>query len=204
VSAITRELFQVNGVPVRMHEDGSVSWIAGMAIDGDGAYKAYHPGNVGLDHIDNARDGRGGWCGIITRDGDPVIQGKGDPAPGYFVSPTAYRWKSRKETDPRAYVDSESVPFVVVPPMVRLQLRGVVLGCKATVRNISCERTVVAVVADIGPRRKIGEASIACARAVGVPSSPRHGGMQSKSIEYRIWPGIPAIVNGVEYELQRA
>ncbi len=200
-----RVIFFIGGINVFLNDDGSIEWTAGMAIDADGSPHSYHPDNRGLDHIDNAKDGHGGWCGVITNSvGDPVIQSHTDPAPGYFVSPTAYRWPHKDRTDPTAYVDSEHVPFIVVPPQIRLGVVGVVLGCSAVVTNTVSGRECRAVVADIGPRRKLGEASIACAEQVGVVSSPRYGGTSNHIIHYKIFPDVPAIVNGVTYELLRA
>lgn len=58
-------------------------------------------------------------------------------------------------------------------------------------------------VGDVGPRRKVGEISIAAARAVGMPSSPRSGGEDDKIVEYEIFPGRVATINGVTYPLMR-
>src|ERR1700676_2054280 len=66
---------------------------AGLAVDADGAFRAYHPDNrLGLDTIEHA--GRpGNWWALATDtgrpSGRPVVQRKGDPAPGYYVSMTA-------------------------------------------------------------------------------------------------------------------
>ena len=48
-------------------------------------------------------------------DGTPVVQGPDDPAPGYYVSTTALEDRTRAVTDPRRYVDSNEIPFVVLP-----------------------------------------------------------------------------------------
>ena len=44
-----------------------------------------------------------------------------------------------------------------------------VLGCRVVVTNTGNGRSVEAVVADRGPSKKLGEISLACARAIGVP-----------------------------------
>jgi hypothetical protein len=59
-------------------------------------------------------------------------------------------------------------------------------------------------VGDVGPRKKIGEISIAAARAVGMPDSPRSGGEDQKIVEYEIFPGRKATINGVTYPLMRS
>jgi hypothetical protein len=45
-----------------------------------------------------------------------------------------------------------------------------------------------AIFADVGPNGKIGEASIALADALGVPSNPREGGVD-QGIIYVVFPG---------------
>jgi hypothetical protein len=66
----------------------------------------------------------------------------------------------------------------------------VVRGCKARVTRGN--KSVDCVVADKGPRDKIGELSIAAARAIGVPSSPRNGGTDKPELLYELWPGVAA------------
>lgn len=191
------------------NEDGSYTTEkAGMAIDADGANGAssapvYAP--VGytpkpLDYLANA-GGPGNWYGVVTVGGVPVKQKAGDPAPGAYVSATSYMWKGFKSTDPKAYVDSNAVPFIVIPSHWRAQAKGVVLGCRATVTDSKTGKVVEAAVLDFGPKAKLGEASIACAREFGVNPSPKNGGTDVKRFIYRFWPGTPAVVNGVTYPL---
>lgn len=63
-------------------------------------------------------------------------------------------------------------------------------------------KTCSAVVGDIGPHRKLGEISIACAAALGIDPSPTRGGEERHVVEYVIEPGVPAVVNGITYRLQ--
>ena len=78
-----------------------------------------------------------------------------------------------------------------------------VLGCKATVEDTKTGKILKAAgVLDFGPRTKLGEASIACAEFFGVPSSPKDGGTSEKRFIYTFFPGIPAVINGVTYQLQ--
>lgn len=203
---MSRIVCTIAGVQVIEGDDGRVRWIAGAAIDADGCYRAYHPDRgKGIDWLGNAGE-PGNWYGVVTDtgapDGQPIVQGPNDPAPGYFVSATSYQHGLYGRTNPRRYVDAESVPYVVVSPLIRRGVLPVVLGCKARVTHIHDNRSVECVVADTGPRNKIGELSIAAARAIGIPSSPRTGGEEEKVIQYEIWPGVPAVVDGVEYELQ--
>src|SRR2546429_333550 len=76
----------------------------------------------------------------------------------------------------------------------------IVLGCCAVVTNSRNGKSTEAVVADTGPRNHLGEISVACAKAIGIPTGTTHpangGGASSPTIEYRLFPGIPAVVNG--------
>ena len=93
-------------------------------------------------------------------------------------------------------MDASAVPYIVVPSHWRAEARGVVLGCRATVRDIAKGTVVEAGVCDFGPRGKLGEASIACARAFGVPGSPKNGGTDAKRFIYTFWPDVPAAARG--------
>lgn len=167
----------IAAVPVYL-DRGALRWTAGLAIDADGAPDAYAPPGSGLEPRDAlANAGRpGNWWGIVTDtgrpDGTPLIQTSQDPAPGFYISTTSLIDWSRPRRDPRRYVDSSRVPYLAIPPEV-LRL-GIKLGDVAHVayRNF----TSPAVVADVGPRGKIGEGSIALAHALGLDPSPRHGG----------------------------
>ena len=182
--------------------DGSYStMLAGMMIDGDGAngqssLPVYAPaGMAALDYLRNA-GGPGDWYGIVTHNGlgsgKPVVQGKDHPAPGAFVSATSYEFPDFSRGDPRRYVDSAAVIYIVLPGHWRKEARGIVLGCRATVTDVRASTFVEAVVADFGPRGKLGEASIACAKAFQVPSSPKSGGTEEKRFRYQFWPGVAA------------
>jgi hypothetical protein len=88
--------------------------------------------------------------------------------------------------DPRRYVDAEHIPYIVLPSGLGA---GTGLGDYAVVINRKTGDQSYAICGDIGPRRKIGEASIAAAKAVGVPSSPRVGGVSAKIIFYLVFAG---------------
>jgi hypothetical protein len=188
-----------------------------MTIDADGAngqtggVPVYAPQGftpAPLDFLANAGE-PGNWFGVVTdtgkADGKPVKQKANDPAPGAFVSATSYRWPERAGIDPLAYVDAASVPYIVLPSHWRRLAIGVVLGCKATVEDTKTGKILEAAgVLDFGPKAKLGEASIACAKFFNIPSSPKHGGTDEKRFIYRFFPGIPAVINGVTYQLQPA
>ena len=189
--------------------DGSYSFTAGMAIDGDGAPNIYAPKGFGdpLDYLANA-GGPGDWYGVVTdtgeANGDPVRQGPDDPFPGYYVSATTYEHAGFKRTDPRRYVNADVVPYFVIPSHWRAEAVGVVLGCRGTIEDTRSGSILECGVFDLGPRSKCGEASIAAARAFGIPESPKNGGTESKRFIYTFFPGQPAVIDGVEYELKPA
>jgi hypothetical protein len=180
----------VGGVRVRRREgERALFFVAGMAIDADGSPRAYHPRGSppGLDFLANAGS-PGNFFGIVTDgQGEPVVQSGHDPAPGFFVSPTSLQDPRRRVEDPRRYVDASTIPFIALPAVVR-DKGGVTLGDFATVRNRRNGRVRHAIFADGGPRGKIGEGSIALAKALGIPSSPKTGGAAS-DVVYVVFAG---------------
>ena len=203
-------------------DDGSVIFFAGATLDGDGAcgqsggLPCYAPASYEgrtLDILLNAGC-PGKWNGIVTDNaGTPIIQGPDDPCPGAYVSSTSLhllnkRGKELPDCSPFKYVDSATVPLVVVPPMIIKGVAGIVMGCLCIVTNTCNKRRVKAVVADRGPRNHLGEISIACANALGIPIGKTYpangGGALAPTIRYELFPGVPAVVNGIEYPLQPA
>jgi hypothetical protein len=164
---------------------------AGLAVDADGAFRAYHPNNrLGLDTIEDA--GRpGNWWALATDTGEPsgrpVVQRESDPAPGYYVSMTSlFDAANPNERDPHRFVDAASIPYVVLPPV---GLKHAKLGDFATVVNLQNGKVAEAIVADeSAPGLKMGEGSIALAVALGIDSNPRSGGTEH-GVAYVIYPG---------------
>lgn len=101
-----------------------------------------------------------------------------------------------------AALNADEDRYVVVPPAIIKGVRGVVLGCQAHVSNIKTGLTTDAVVGDIGPQHKLGEISVACAKALGIDPSPTRGGIDEHVIFYHLEPGVPAIVDTRLYALQ--
>jgi hypothetical protein len=164
---------------------------AGLAVDADGAFRAYHPDNRrGLDSIEHA--GRpGNWWALATdtgkTSGRPVVQRQDDPAPGYYVSMTSlFDASNLNERDPRRFVDAANVPYVVLPPV---GFKHAKLGDFASVINLQNGKVAGAIVADeSAPDLKMGEGSIALANALGIDSNPRSGGVEH-GVAYVIYPG---------------
>src|SRR5580704_2598360 len=188
-----RSILNIAGVAISTFDGSSAFFFkAGMAIDADGAPTAYHPTHGrGLDNLANAGHA-GNWYGVVTdtghKNGTPVTQGPNDPAPGFYVSPTALQNKHLPRTDPRRYVDSTAIPYISLPGHHGNILHAS-LGDLAMVINGHTGRHSAAIYADVGPRAKIGEASIALAKALGLNDNARHGGTSSKSIIYIVFPG---------------
>jgi hypothetical protein len=170
-------------------DDSAFFYEGGMMIDADGGYHAYHPDNKsGLDYLGNA--GRpGNWWALVTDNGEPngrpVIQTAADPAPGFYISTTSLEDPNYDRKDPRRYVNAEAVNFIVLPGRLGL---GAKLGDFAVVIRPATAAYDYAVYADVGPANKIGEGSIALAAALGIPSSPKTGGV-GHGIVYIVFPG---------------
>jgi hypothetical protein len=166
-------------------------YLAGLAVDADGAFRAYHPTNhLGLDAIVHAGH-PGNWWALATDTGEtngrPVLQRKGDPAPGFYVSMTSlYDATNLNERDPHRYVDAATIPYVVLPPV---GLKHAKLGDFATVVKLKNGKIAAAIVADeSAPELKLGEGSIALANALDIDSNPRYGGSDG-GVAYVVYPG---------------
>lgn len=165
----------------------SIYFTSGMNIDADGSPRAYHPvADSGSDHLANAGH-KGNWWGIVTENGEPVIQGKDDPAPGFYVSCTSLQDAAKKLTDPARYVNADSVPYIVLPNN-KILLAEIKMGDIAKVKNLRNGRTSYAICADTGSKDKIGEGSVFLARELGINASPKTGGIRD-SISYVVFAG---------------
>lgn len=122
-------------------------------------------------------------------DGDGTGASHGDPD---FQPRTSLRLNGES-------LNSDLVPYIVVPPAIISGVGGIVLGAHAILTYKG--HVIDAVVGDVGPTHKLGEISIAAARGLGIPDSPLCGGV-SGGVIYDIFPDQPAYVNGVQYKLQ--
>lgn len=192
-------IYSIAGNSIYQDLNNVITFQSGLNVDADGGLHSYNPSNTGLDDNQNAKDGNQ-WVGIATdRNGIPYkdIQ-------NYYISTTSYQWSQYPVNDHRRYVDSETIPYIVIPPQIRRLAKGIVMGAKCIVTNTLNNKSIVGVVADIGPRDSIGEVSIAMANLLGVNSNPRSGGNSNKVFNYQIFADIPAVVNGITYNLIRA
>jgi peptidoglycan hydrolase-like protein with peptidoglycan-binding domain len=178
----------IGGALIYQTPDGSAIYFTGkMDVDADGSPHAYNPSNTGLDNNKNGKDQNGNWVGVLTSlSGAPLKQGPDDPSPGYYISTTSLQDTTRPKSDPHRYVDSEKIPYIVLPGG---HLGGATLGDYAVVINLANGKRISAIAADSGPKHKVGEVSIAVARALlgKAGSSPRTGGTDS-GIRYVVFP----------------
>lgn len=217
---MTRKVWKIAGVTATQYEDDRVAYITRAHIDADGANGlsrhplsglplfAYAPGDTGLDSLPYSAGypSTSWWRDILVNTDDaPEADGKGNGEVvtfnGGYYSKTAWVDRTKSWNDPSRYLDACTIPYIVVPPQIRKEAHGIVLGCAARIsfRNL----TVNCIVGDIGPHSEIGEVSIAAAERVDLNSSPRHGGTEHMMVLYELWPGKPAVVSGHVYELIR-
>ena len=164
----------------------AVLFHAGMYVDADGAPNAYGPHNRGLDFTANALRGGRFLSVALHPDGSPVIQRSGRYK-GFYVSTTSLHNAAGSPTAQATYVDARKIPYIVLPPEFVKQF-GVSLGDLAVVTNQRNGKSSFAIFADVGPHGKIGEGSVALARAIGLNGDPRHGGTGDPNISYLVFP----------------
>lgn len=139
---------------------------------------------------------RDGGYVLFTGDADIDCDGGSNPLNDPYWQPdTSLRFAGKS-------IDAETVPFIVVPPLILKGVPGVVLGCKARVTHTVKRTQVDCVVADIGPMFKVGEVSVAAAKLLGINPHPIKGGEDAYVCSYELWPDVPAEINGITYRLQ--
>lgn len=178
------ELGFMDGSAIVRRWDGVIEFWGGLTVNGDGSPHCYHPHGKGLDFLANAGK-PGNWWGIATNEaGRPFVQGPDDPAPGFYVSTTSLQNSVYPVSDPRRYVDSEKVPFIVLPSNFPVKVK---LGTRCRVTDVQKGVSSEAIYADVGPRFQLGEGSIALAKALGINPDPMKGGTERK-LKYEILP----------------
>lgn len=150
-----------------------------VAIDADGAPRAYCPGDTGLDFLKNAGFPGPHWADVLIADpakpDRPFVQRTG-PGQGCYLAGTSLR--SKTDTDAASYVDALTVPYMVFPTGF-LELPGTgFVGDFAAMRSADGQHVSAAIVADTGggSKARLGEVSVALAHALGAEkASPRTG-----------------------------
>jgi hypothetical protein len=135
-------------------------------------------------------DGRVTWQSFGRIDDDGSGQGHKDK---FHQSDTSLHLDGKP-------LDADVDRYIVVPPQILTGVDPVVLGCQAYV--IYGNMFTQAVVGDIGPHKRLGEMSIACAVALGINPDPNIGGVDWPKVSYTIIPGLPAVVGTKTYILQ--
>jgi hypothetical protein len=202
----------------------AIAFTSQMQVNTDGAPDSYHPDNIGITHICNgvsigprctwkpncladfnqakAERFRGPtkvcfFAMTTGADGVPIIQGDGDPKPGYFVSTTALKQPGENVRTPQAQLDSNTVPFAVIPGHWQSARQpGPRLGDFGVAYRRSTGKLAFFVIGDTGPRNKLGEGSVALHQALGNdPFVMRHGvrralrGISGRDVLYVLFPG---------------
>ena len=166
-----------------------------MDVDVDGAPRAYGPeGSDTLDFLRNAHSmGRpeAPVVGYLLEDAPPhrpVVQGPQDPAPGYYVSQTAYEDESiENERDPRRYVDATKISYVVLGHQAREM--GARLGDFVAVYSKRTHRSAFGIVGDSG-NPSGDEGSLHLLQALGYPfHSGKNDAVEDAEIVIRFYPG---------------
>lgn len=129
------------------------------------------------------RDSSVEWTDDAAIDTDGIGPLHGDP---YAQAQTSLKVNGQ-------YLNADIDRYIVVPPQLLDLFPGQVLGCAGIVEYRG--RVAKVVVGDIGPRRKIGEMSVATAKSLGIPWSPTTGGTSEKAVRYVIFPGQMANVS---------
>lgn len=179
----------------RERQTSAVVFSSQMQVNTDGAPDSYHPDDIGITHICNGvsvgakcvwkakcladfnkakAQGFNGPTKICFfamakhQNGKPVIQGPNDPKPGFYVSTTALQQPGVDKKTPQAHLDSNHIPFIVIPRhWQQSAIPGVRLGDFALVLRKSTGQLSFAVVGDLGPKKKLGEGSVALHQALG-------------------------------------
>ncbi|MBS1727138.1 MAG: peptidoglycan-binding protein [Armatimonadetes bacterium] len=189
-----------DGVNLFKFDSGdAVFFKANMAVDADGCPLTYHPNNTGLDF--NANSGGLKPSIIAFVNGHPYVQTGADPAPGYYVSKTAWTNPSNPPVQSTSrYLDSLKVSYVVIPGG---DIGGAKTGNAAVVIDLHNGNRFSAVVGDVGPTQSAGEASMflcglvagkqpseineAFARKPGSASNPKNGGFDDDRFRYVVF-----------------
>jgi hypothetical protein len=117
----------------------------------------------------------------------------GDPS---YQSQTAYYNHGE-------YLNADEDKYIVIPPQIRSTVPGVVMGCQARITNLLTGEWHAAVVGDIGPDDKTGEAAYCLAKIVN-PTISYNTGDEELIYLYELWPDLPAVVDGKKYHLEPA
>ena len=180
------KIWQVGGMPIDAQQK---SWIfkAGAMVNADGSPRCYGPDNSGIDYTANGgTPGKNWWGGPVDSKGMPIIQKIYEPKPGMYVSGTSLINPAYPESSQYRYVNSEEIPFFVMPGT---HYTGAKPGDVGLCYNTKTGDNCYAIFADVGPKDKIGEISIRMAQALNINDDPKKGGTSERIVVYLLFPG---------------
>jgi hypothetical protein len=166
-----------------------------MDVDVDGAPTAYGPpGKKTLDYLrDGHRMGKrdAPIVGYLLEDNPPyrpIVQGPHDPAPGYYVSQTAFEDDSvENQHSPLRYVDATRINYVVLGDRARRS--GARLGDFVAVYSRRTHRAVFGIVGDSGNPTG-DEGSLHLLQSLGYPFyDGKRESVEDAEIVIRFYPG---------------
>jgi len=101
------------------------------------------------------------------------------------------------------FLNADVDKYIVIPPQVRSMVAPVVMGCQGKLTRLDSALQHAAVVGEIGPKDKTGEAAICLAKIMNPKVTPKAGD-ERLIYFYELWPGKPAVVDGKRYKLEPA
>jgi hypothetical protein len=116
------------------------------------------------------------------------VQGPRDPAPGYYVSQTAYSDKAiEDERNPRGYLDATKINYVVLGSEAKR--RGARLGDFVAVYSMQTKRSVFGIVGDDG-NPSGDEGSLHLLQELGYPfHDGKDDAVERGEVVVRFYPG---------------
>ena len=181
---------------------GLVYFKADYDLDFDGSPRAYNPTNTGIEENGNAKNSAGEFSEsvILIKNKKPYLQKASDPFPNFFISLTSLKLQSFPDTSTKKYVDSEKIPYFVLPGK-KLETAGIFMGDIGLIFNTKTNKSTFAIFADSGPSSIIGEGSIALAKAIGITTKLNSkgkivGGIDEGDILYTVFPKSGKGANG--------
>jgi len=154
-----------------------------LAVDVDGAPRAYHPKDLRPKRGNNTK--ALDWLDNVSSHDLHGIQGKDGvgPEPGFFVSATALSNPKFPPNDTRHWVNAEDVPYVVLVsnfPRLKDPKLNVRTGDCVIVIDLKTGRNSAAIFADVGSA--VGEGSLKLALNLGL--NPTKSKMPPKVIGF--------------------
>jgi len=139
----------------------------------------------------------GGDYVCFVSDLDVCTDGTGDDhGDPYYQSQTAYYNNGK-------FLNADKDKYIVIPPQIRSMVPPVVMGCQGKLTRLDSMAHSAAVVGEIGPSDKTGEAAICLAKLMD-PKVTANSGDSRLIYFYELWPGKAAVVDGKKYKLEPA